>query len=143
MWLFTGIDFVLRMTTEVMDDRGMLQAPYKGKVRTFSIKRTTDAIISSAIWVEPDRIAFERINECRCLRNLIGHFFAKRFIEEDAFIFMTKSADDFEQVYGSRPAQNEMLYGIIEAPQVRAAIPEIKRLLEWCENLPRALSTPV
>lgn len=137
MWLFTGIDFVLRMTAEVMDDGGMLEEPYKGKVRSFSIKRVTDAIMSSAIWGEPNRFAFERINERRRVRNLIGHFIAKRFIEEDAFIFMTKSAEDFEQVYGTKPAPDQMLYGIIDAAQVRNAIPEIEGLLRWAEKLPR------
>jgi hypothetical protein len=143
MWLFTGLDFVLRMTAEVMDDNGMLEAPYKGKVRTSSIKRTTDAITSSSIWSGPNSFAFERINEHRRLRNLIAHFIAKRFVEEDAFIFMTKSASDYEQVYGKRPEPNQMLYGVIEAEQVQQAVPELKGLLEWAEKLPRQLSTPV
>jgi hypothetical protein len=143
MWLFTGVDFVLRMTAEAMDDGGMLDAPYKGKVRSFSIKRTTDAILSSQIWSESHRFAFERINERRRFRNLIGHFFAKRFVGEDAFIFMTKSAADFEQVYGVKPKPDQMLYGIIDAAQVGSAIPEIEGLLRWAEKLPRDLSTPV
>lgn len=143
MWLFTGIDFVLRMTAEVMDDNGMLEPPFKGKVRSLSIKRTTDAILSSQVWNKPNRFAFERIDERRTLRNLIGHFTAKRFIEEDAFIFMTKSAADYEQVYGVKPAPNQMLYGIIEALQVRGAIPEIEGLLRWVEKLPRDLSRPI
>lgn len=143
MWLFTGIDFVLRMTAEVMDDGGMLEPPYKGKVRSFSIKRINDAILSSQIWSEPNRFAFERINERRRLRNLVAHFIAKRFVGEDAFIFMTKSAADFEQVYGVKPEPNQMLYGIIDATQVTNVIPEIEGLLRWAEMLPRGLSTPV
>jgi hypothetical protein len=142
MWLFTGIDFVLRMTAEVMDDNGMLEPPYKGKVRILSIKRTTDAIMSSQIWSEPNRFAFERINERRRLRNLIGHFIVKRFVEQDAFIFMTKSADDYEQVYNVRPAPDQMLYGIIDTAQIENAIPELEGLLRWAEKLPRGLSIP-
>ncbi len=90
----------------------MLEAPFKGKVRGLSIKRTTDAIMSSQIWSAANRTAFERINERRRLRNLIAHFTAKRFVKEDAFIFMTKSAADFEQVYDRKPDPNHMLYGI-------------------------------
>jgi hypothetical protein len=142
-WLFTGIDFVLRMTAEVMDGNGMLEAPFKGKVRALSIKRTTDAILSSPIWSGPNAYAFQRINERRKLRNLIAHFIAKRFVAEDAFIFMTKSATDFEQVYGTKPLPNQMLYGIIEATQIIDAIPEIKDLLTWAEKLPRSLSAPI
>ena len=143
IWLFTGIDFVLRMAAEAMDDNGMLQPPFKGKVRELSIKRTTDAIMSSPVWNDSHRYAFNRINEHRKLRNLIGHFIGKRFIEDDAFIFMTKCADDYEQVYGTRPAPNQMLYGIVDAQQVRNARPETKDLLEWAQKLPKDLSTPV
>lgn len=143
MWLFTGVDFVLRLTAEVMDDGGMLEPSFKGKVRSFSIKRVSDAILSSQIWSEPNRFAFERINDRRRLRNLVAHFVAKRFVDEDAFIFMTKSAADFEQVYGMKPEPNHMLYGIIDATQVTNAIPEIEGLLRWAEKLPRSLSTPV
>lgn len=143
MWLFTAVDFVLRMTAEVMDDGGMLELPYKGKVRSLSIKRTTDAILSSEIWSAENRFAFERINERRRLRNLIGHFIAKRFLQEEAFVFMTKSAGDFEQVYGVKPAADQMLYGIISAEQVKNSVSEIEGLLRWAEKLPRALNTPV
>jgi hypothetical protein len=143
MWLFTGIDFVLRTTAEVMDDHGMLPPPYEGKARTLSIKRTTDAIMSSPIWSGPNRAALERINEHRRLRNLIAHFVAKRFVNEDAFIFMTKSVADYEQVYGEKPEKNQMLYGIIDASQVHGVTPEMTRLLRWAQNLPRELSKPL
>ncbi|EKS36054.1 hypothetical protein [Afipia clevelandensis] len=143
MWLYTGLDFVLRMTAEAMDDGNMLESPFKGKVRSLSIKRTTDAILSSQIWTANHRFAFERINDRRRLRNLIGHFITKRFVEEDAFIFMTKSASDFKQVFDVEPEPDQMLYGVIETEQVRKAIPEIERLLRWAEKLPRDLSTPM
>jgi hypothetical protein len=112
-------------------------------VRSFSIKRTTDAIISSSIWNEANQTAFVRINERRKLRNILAHFFAKRFVSEDAFMFMTKSAADYEQVYGSPPSQHRMLYGVIDAQQVRNSIAEIKHLLRWMEKVPQSLSTPV
>lgn len=143
IWLFTGVDFVLRMTAEVMDNGGMLEPPYKGKVRSLNIKRTTDAIMSSQIWSKKNRIALERINERRRLRNLICHFIAKRFVQEDAFIFMTKSASDFEQVYGVKRQSDQMPYGIVDAAQVKNAILEIQGLLRWAETLPRDLSDPV
>lgn len=143
MWLYTGLDFVLRMIAEVMDSQGMLEPPYKGKVTRMSIKRTTDAIMSSPMWQPSHRLAFEHINEGRQLRNLIGHFIAKRFVTEDAFLFMTKSADDYEQVYGQPPKPDRMLYGIIEAAQVYRSIPRMKKTLEWAEKLPRDLSKPL
>jgi hypothetical protein len=143
MWLYTGLDFVLRMVAEVMDSHDILQPPYKGKVASFSIKRTTDAILSSPMWQPSHRQGFEDINEGRRLRNLIGHFVAKRFVKEDAFIFMTKSADDYAQVYGTQPPSNHMLYGVIEASQVYGAVPRIRKTLEWSEKLPRDLSKPI
>jgi hypothetical protein len=143
MWLFTGLDFVQRMTAEVMDDNGMLQPPFKGNTRNLTIKRTADAIASSPIWSDANKQALKYIDERRKLRNLIAHFVVKRFREEDAFIFLTKSAADYEQVYGVRPAPNQMLYGLIDSSQIHGAIRHIRGLLEWAEKIPRDLSRPV
>jgi hypothetical protein len=140
MWLFTGIDFVLRMTAEVMDEKGMLEAPYSGKVRKLSIVKTTKAITSWPNWPDPNRRGFARIEELRRFRNLIAHFIVKRFISDDAFVFMTKSAPDFEQVYGELPEPHRMLYGIVEAPHLLGVIPEIKGLMDWVSKLPHDLS---
>jgi hypothetical protein len=129
IWLFTCLDFVLRTIAEVMDHSDMLSAPYKGKVQNLTIKKTSDAILSSSIWTGPNCIAFARIDELRRLRNLVAHFVAKRFVHENAFIFMTRSGADYEQVYGVKPQANAMLYGILDAPVIGGVLPEIAALL--------------
>ena len=60
-----------------------------------------------------------------------SHFVIRRFPYEDAFLFMTKSAADFQQVFGDVPATDKMLFGVIDAEQIKGAIPELKNLNQW------------
>jgi hypothetical protein len=97
---YSAFDFVLRCIAETMDTQGMFLAPWAGKAQKLPMAKVSEAIQSSRIWAEPNRSAFERIESHRRVRNLVAHFVVRRFPEEDAFIFMTKSASDYKQVYG-------------------------------------------
>lgn len=126
-----------------MDRNGMLGPPYKGKVQKLSMRKTSDAVLSSPMWIGSNRKALERIQEIRGLRNLLAHFIVRRFPEHDAFLFITNSAYDFEQVYGVKPPPDGVLYGILEAPVITGILPEIVHLLQWAKDLPLRLGTPV
>jgi hypothetical protein len=76
-------------------------------------------------------------------RNLVAHFIARRFPTENAYIFMTKSADDFEQVHRTLPPAGVMLYGVIDADQLAGIIPVLEGLLSWLSKFPKDLSTPI
>jgi hypothetical protein len=141
--MYSSIDFILRMTVEIMDDAGILAPEWKGKTAKLNMYKLNQAIRSAQFWNEGHLTAFALIEEHRRARNLVAHFIARRFPGENAYIFMTKSAADFEQVYGTPPPAGAMLYGVADADQLAGIIPVLKGLLSWLSKLPRDLSTPI
>jgi hypothetical protein len=140
---YSGIDFSLRYVAEIMDNDGMLLPPWKGKTPKLNMYKLTQAIRSSNLWNENHNIAFDQIELYRRTRNLVAHFVIRRFPTEDAFIFMTMSSSDFEQVYGVLPERDSMLYGVVDAAQMRGVIPVLQGLISWCSKLPGNLSEPL
>jgi hypothetical protein len=140
---YSAIDFALRYVVDIMDSNGMLLPPWKGKTAKLNMYKVTRAIRSSKIWNEGHIIGFEEIEIHRRARNLVAHFVIRRFPTEDAFIFMTMSASDFEQVYGVLPGRDSMLFGATDAAQMRGIIPVLQGLVSWCSKLPSNLSQPL
>jgi hypothetical protein len=140
---YSSIDFALRYAVDIMDRTGMLQAPWKGKTSKLSMYKVSQAMQSSKIWNEGHKAGFEQIELHRRARNLVAHFVIRRFPTEDAFLFMTMSAADFEQVYGVLPERDSMLYGVVDAEQLRGIIPVLQGLISWCSKLPGNLSQPL
>ncbi|WP_316169379.1 hypothetical protein [Bradyrhizobium sp. SZCCHNRI1058] len=142
--MYSSIDFLLRMTVEVMDQNGLVASEWRGRTAKISnMYELNRAICSGQFWNEGHRSAFAAIEEHRRARNLVAHFIARRFPNENAFIFMTKSASDFKQVYGVHPSDGTMLYGVTDAEQLAGLIPVLKGILSWLSRLPKDLSTPV
>jgi hypothetical protein len=141
--MYNSIDFILRMTVEIMDDAGMLAPEWKGRTAKLNMFKLSQAIRSARFWNEGHLSAFASIEDYRRARNLIAHFVARRFPTENAYIFMTKSAADFEQVYGVSAPAGTMLYGVTDADQLAGIIPVLKGLSSWLAKLPKDLSTPV
>jgi hypothetical protein len=139
---YSTIDFALRYVVDIMDRNGMLPPPWKGKTARLNMYKVTKAIRSSQIWNEGHTVGFEEIELHRRARNLVAHFVIRRFPTEDAFIFMTMSASDFEQVYGVLPEPDRMLFGVTDAAQMRGIIPVLQGLVSWCSKLPGNLSQP-
>jgi hypothetical protein len=136
--LNSEIEFALRYVVELMDNHGMLPAPWKGKKATLNMYRIVEAIRSSDIWIEEDISNFEQIELHRPAR-VVAHFIVRRIPTEDAFIFMTMSPADYELVFGVLPEKDSMLYGIADAAQMRATIPILQVLVSWCSRLPLAI----
>ena len=141
--LYSTIDFMLRFVAELMDDLGMLQGKWAGKKQAFSMASVTAAVRSTAIWRESHNNAFDAIERHRAARNVLAHFVIKQFPTEDAYICMTKSASDFEQVFGLRPQTEDMLYGVMDATQLRDVVPEVERLAKWVSTLPEMFANPL
>jgi hypothetical protein len=133
----------LRFTAEVMDAQELLSKPWKGAIAAQSISVVSREIQSNQMWNESQRIAFGRIDLHRRVRNMLAHFLVRRFPNEDAFVFITKSAADFKQVFGEMPPLENMLFGVTDAAEVYGIVPELKKLLSWLGNLPRDLSRPI
>ncbi|MFC7700911.1 hypothetical protein ACFQX9_30045 [Bradyrhizobium sp. GCM10028915] len=138
--IYSAIDFVLRYALDIMDRGGMLEAPWAGKTAKLSTYKAMKALRSPPFWEDSDKGAFDAVDHHRRTRNLVAHFLARRFPTEDAFIFMTMSAADFEQVYGMLPEADSMLYGVTDAGALRDSIPFLLELNRWCANLPAALA---
>lgn len=140
--MYSTIDFLLRMTLEIMDDAGMLALEWRGKTAKLNMYKINEALRSAQIWNSDHLAAFADIEEYRRTRNLVAHFIARRFPDDNAYIFMTKSAADFEKVYGGAPPAGVMLYGVADAEQLSGIIPALKAIQSWLSTLPNDLSKP-
>jgi hypothetical protein len=62
------------------------------KAGNLEVGEVEKAVRSATIWTDPSgQSALDRLAELRPLRNLVAHFIVRRFPEDDAFLFMTKS----------------------------------------------------
>lgn len=88
-------------------------------------------------WAPNNVFAFTRIKEFRKVRNLMAHFAVRRFPNEDAFVFVTKSAPDFKRVIGHEPEPGMAMTGVVDVGQVRDIIKVIDGLLSWLSQATR------
>ncbi|WP_425908977.1 hypothetical protein [Nitrobacter sp. TKz-YC02] len=141
--IYSVFDFILHHVMEIMDKQGML-APLAGKTQRLTSARVAEVIQLSPIWIGSNKFALEEIESYRRVRNLLAHFVARRFPDDNAYIFMTKSAIDYRRVYGKLPeGVDTMLYGVLDAQQLRDVVPVLEGLLKWAAQLPRDLSRPL
>jgi hypothetical protein len=138
--IYSAMDFLLRFTAEVMDAKGLLSKPWKGAIAAQNIAVVSREILLNQMWNELQRDHFAQIDIHRRERNMLAHFIFRRFPDEDAFVFMTKSASDYRQVFGEIPPMENMLYGVTDAAQLYGLMPALKYLLKWLGGLPRDLS---
>lgn len=130
--LYSYIDFNLRRIVEAVDDAGELTTIGKGKAGMLTIADVEKAIQTvPEIYQGTNKVAIDRIIDLRGLRNLLAHFAVRRFPNDDAFLFTTKSVRDFRREIGRDPEPDAALTAIVEVPQVRDAIKEVERLLTW------------
>jgi hypothetical protein len=142
--IYSACDFILRYMAETMDKQGMFKEPWAGKTQKLTMAQVAEAIQSSPIWTGPNKFALEEIENYRRMRNLVAHFIVRRFPENDAYVFMTKSAIDYRRVYGQLPVGiDAMLYGVLDAEQLRGLVPVLDGLLKWAAQVLRDLSRPI
>lgn len=142
--IYSAFDFVLRYMAETMDKQGMFGAQWGGKTQKLTMAQVAEAIQSSPIWSGANRGALEEIERHRRIRNLVAHFVVRRFPDDDAYVFMTKSAIDYRRVYGELPEGiDAMLYGVLDAEQLRGVVPVLEGLLKWSAQVLKDLSQPL
>ncbi len=106
--VYSFIDFNLRRFMEVLDHADVLPQAWKGKKgEKLPISDVDKVIRAMPGWDQKNILALERIERYRGLRNLLAHFAARRFPNDDAYLFVTKSARDYRQQFGrdSRPGK--------------------------------------
>lgn len=142
--IYSAFDFILRYIAETMDKQGMFKEPWAGKTQKLTMAQVAEAIQSSPIWIGSNKLALEEIEKYRRMRNLVAHFVVRRFPEDDAYVFMTKSAIDFRRVYGELPdGIDTMLFGVLNAEQLRGLVPVLDGLLKWAAQALADLSRPI
>ena len=141
--IYSAIDFALRFAAELMDEQKLLRTKWAGRVQKPNMTEVSKAIQEWPAWLENHRIGCGNIELHRPVRNLVAHFVARRFPNDDAFLFLTKSASDYKQVHGDLPPVENALFGVMDAMQLRDLVPELLRLNKWCGTLPGSLSNPI
>jgi hypothetical protein len=135
--LYSYIDFNLHRFIEVLEKAGRLPERWKGKTAKMPIAEIQRIIGAMPDWAPNNQLAFRRINEFRGTRNLMAHFAIRRFPNEDAFVFVTKSASDFKRVLGYDPEPGMAMTGVADVPQIREVIKVIDGLLTWLSQATR------
>jgi hypothetical protein len=65
------------------------------------------------------------------MRDLLAHFAVRRFPNDDAFLFVTKSARDYKQQFGREPARGEALTAVMDAQYVRDGLTIVRGIATW------------
>jgi hypothetical protein len=128
--LFTYIDVSIRRIVEAAGNADCLDDKWKGRVGKLNIGEAEEAVLSLD-WSDANRRALNQIAERRGLRNLIAHFAVRRFPNDDAFLFFTKSDRDFKRLYGRDPESGTIMTAILECSQLNDGFRHIHELQKW------------
>jgi hypothetical protein len=128
--LFTYIDVSVRRIAEAAGNANCLDDKWKGRVGKLNIGEAEEAVLSLD-WSDANRRALNQIAERRGLRNLIAHFAVRRFPNDDAFLFFTKSDRDFKRLYGRDPESGTIMTAILECSQLNDGFRHIHELQKW------------
>jgi hypothetical protein len=126
--LFSYIDMNLRRIVEVADRVEMLQEPWKGKTGKLGAAEVSAAAQSLALFDSKDRAVLVLVEEHRRFRNLVAHFAIRRFPNDDALLFIAKSARDYKRVFNTAPQPGVLLTAVADCEHMRAAIREIEEI---------------
>jgi hypothetical protein len=128
--LFSYIDVSIRRIVEAAGNAGILGDAWKGRVRKLNITEAEEAVMSLD-WSDENRVALTQIADRRGLRNLVAHFAVRRFPDDDAFLFFTKSDRDFKRLFGKEPDPGMIMYSVMESPHLDAGFRHILNLQLW------------
>jgi hypothetical protein len=137
--LFSYIDLNLRRVVEVYDHAGLLLDPWRGRTGKLDASEVAAAIQSMACWDPPGRDALASLEELRSVRNLIAHFAIRRFPNDDAFLFIAKSARDFKKQFGTDPKPGALLTAVAEVEQTKRALRHIEHVQNWLASATKKL----
>jgi len=130
--LFSYVDFNLRRLVEVFHYANLLPEEWKSKVSKLDSSQLARAVWETNVWAGPaDVAALKELEELRLLRNLVAHFMVRRFPNDDAYLFVTKSAKDYKRAFGTEPELGVAMTAIIDCQQVKGALHRIEYLHNW------------
>jgi hypothetical protein len=130
--LFSYVDFNLRRLVEVFHYANLLPEEWKIKISKLDSAQLARAVWETKVWAGPaDIAALKELEELRLLRNLVAHFMVRRFPNDDAYLFVTKSAQDYKRAFGAEPELGVAMTAIVECQQVKGALHRIEYLHNW------------
>jgi len=130
--LFSYVEFNLRRLAEAFDHAGLLPHPWMGRAMDLDIGQVERAVQAAPVWSGPaDVEALKTLAELRRVRNLVAHFAVRRFPSDEAFLFVTKNAKDYEHEFGAKPAPGVAMTAVVEREQVVNALGHIQYIQNW------------
>jgi hypothetical protein len=133
--LYSYIDLNLRRILEVLDKDNKLPEPWKGKSAVIRDADLVKAALSVADWSESNIAALRQIDEHRGMRNLLAHFTMRKFPDDNAYVFITKSIHDYRRAFGSDPEPGMALTAVVDSDGLRAAMKTVERLQVWVSKI--------
>jgi hypothetical protein len=130
VYLFNFIEMNLRRMVEAWQEYGLLEL--KGRAQDLHIGDVEKTVQEMFPWPENELLGLKQLAYFRTVRNLVAHFAAKRFPNDDAFLFIAKSERDFKRQFpGVASVSNMMLTVIVDASEVRHALEDVESLQIW------------
>ena len=128
--LFGYIDLNLRRIVEAAAAAGVLEEN-KTKACDLKIDKVETAIQSLPGMPVENKRAIAYIKNLRLVRNLLAHFAVKRFPNDDAYCFLTKSAEDFREAMNVEPEPHVLMTAVLECKALSGALSEVVGLEKW------------
>jgi hypothetical protein len=134
---FGQIDTQLRSIVELIYrfDKGQIPVKWHSKIAKMTIGDTEDALRTSSWISDKNAEAVEIMRECRRMRNMMAHFMMRRFPDEDALVFITKSDEDARRAFGSLPAPGQILTGVVDASELPRKLKQVAALAAWITDI--------
>jgi hypothetical protein len=129
--LFSYVEMNLRRILEVFERTHPPHQYWKGKAGKLSAAGVAAAAQKLPFWGDVERAALARLERARHFRNLVAHFAIRRFPNDDAFLFIAKSANDYKQVFGEEPPHGVLLTAYVECEPIRLALKEVEHIQNW------------
>jgi hypothetical protein len=127
--LFNYMDFNLRRAIETFAHAKLLQGRAAKKYPKIHSSKVASAVqdavkaMDAAVEDIPDTIRILTIIERRReIRNLLGHWAARRFPSEDAIVLLTKDESDAMQVGGAYLASGHVKSAVLDLADIRGLI---------------------
>jgi hypothetical protein len=114
----------------VFEYANVLPDKWKNRAAKLNVGDVAKAVQETPVWAGPDEVLKE-LEDLRSLRNLVAHFSFRRFPNDGAFLFITKSARDYKRVSGSEPELGVSMTAIVECEQVKGALRRIEYIHNW------------
>jgi hypothetical protein len=125
------VELNLRRMVEAWEGADLLRIPIKGKASDLRIEEVETTVQGMFPWPENEMNGLKRLVEIRSLRNLVAHFAARRFPDDDAFLFTARSERDFKRQFGKASAPDQWLTAIIDGQMLPSTVEQIDGLQRW------------